>query len=46
MQRNVVRLCKTIVVQHFKLLTGLCPHAIAAITVKLFNQTLLADVEM
>jgi hypothetical protein len=60
----VVRLSKTIVAQHFKLLTGLrlsCSfkflssgqHAylnhhdeVAVIMVKLFNQTLLADVEM
>jgi hypothetical protein len=61
MQRNVVLLSKTIVEQHFKLITGLLnscnfkflssgQHAnrnhsdeVAAITVKLFNQTLLAD---
>jgi hypothetical protein len=62
MQRNVMQLFKTIVVQHFKLLKGLhlsCSflssgqHAyhhhhdkVAAIMVKLFDQTLLADVEM
>jgi hypothetical protein len=64
MQRNVVRLSKTIVVQHFKLLTRLrlscnfkfisrgqhtySNHSdkVAAIMVKLFDQTLLADVEM
>jgi hypothetical protein len=64
MQRNVVLLSKTIVAQHFKLLTGLrhctssfCPAAsthlvivapdeVAAITVKLFDQTLLTDMEM
>jgi hypothetical protein len=64
----VLLLSKTIVVQHFKLLTGLChlcnfkfltsgqhtsrncravaPDKVAAITVKLFDQTLLADMEM
>ena len=62
----MVLLSKTIVEQHFKLLTGLChscnfkflssgQHAyrnhpgrdeVAAITVQLFDQTLLADVEM
>jgi hypothetical protein len=60
----VVRLSKTIVTQHFKLLTGLhhsCnfkflsrgqhtyhnhSDEVAAITAKLFDQTLLADVEM
>jgi hypothetical protein len=58
----VVQLSKTIVAQHFKLLTGLhlsCsskfqrPAAyrnhsdeVAVITVKLFDQTLLADVGM
>jgi hypothetical protein len=65
MQRNVVRLSKTIVALHFKLLlTGLCHSCnfkflssgqqaysnhrdeVAAIAVKLFDQTLLADVEM
>jgi hypothetical protein len=68
MQRNVVLLSKTIVAQHFKLLTGLChlcnfkflsigQHASRncrarrscsdhRITVKLFDQTLLADMEM
>jgi hypothetical protein len=60
----MVRFSKTIVEQHFKLLTGLrlscsfkflssgqhtysnCCDEVAAITVKLFDQTLLADVEM
>ena len=71
MQRNVVLLSKTIVAQHFKLLTVFklltlqdhCgsafqvahlvivapvspPDEVAAITVKLFDQTLLADMEM
>jgi hypothetical protein len=64
MKRNVVLLSKTIVAQHFKLLTRLChsrnfkflsssQHAycncreeVAAITVKLLDQTLLADMEM
>jgi hypothetical protein len=64
MQRNVVLLSKTIVAQHFKLLTGLrhscnvkflssgqhayrnCRDKVAVITVKLFDQTLLADMEM
>jgi hypothetical protein len=66
MQRNLVLLSKTIVEQHFKLLTGLrqsCnfkflsgsrgQHAysnhsdkVAEIMVKLFDQTLLADMEM
>jgi hypothetical protein len=64
MQRNVVLLSKTIVAQHFKLLTGLhhscnfkflssgqqenrnCRDEVAAITVKLFDQTLLANKEM
>jgi hypothetical protein len=71
MQRNVVQLSKTIVVPHFKLLTGLrlsCSfkflssgqHAyhnhryeVAAVIIivtklqrKLFDQTLLADVEI
>ncbi len=57
-------LSKTIVVQHFKLLTGLrhscnfkflssgqlayrnSRHKVVVITVKLFDQTLLADMEM
>ena len=70
MHRNAVLLSKTIVAQHFKLLTGLrhllsyatssfspsasthlvivtvVPDEVAAITVKLFDQTLLADMEM
>jgi hypothetical protein len=64
MQRNMVLLSKTIVEQHFKLLTGLCHSCnfkflssgqhtyhnhsdeVAAFTVKLFDQTLLADMEM
>jgi hypothetical protein len=64
MQRNVALLSKTILAQHFKLLTGFShscnfkslssgQHAysnhsdeVAVITVKLFDQTLLADVEM
>ena len=67
MQRNVVLLSKTIVAQHFKLLTVfklltlqdhcgtafqvahlviVAPDKGAAITVKLFDQTLLADMEM
>jgi hypothetical protein len=64
MQRNVVLHSKTIVAQHFKLLTELLHscnfkflssghHAycnssdeVAAIMVKLFDQTLLADMEM
>ena len=66
MQRNVVLLSKTIVAQHFKLLTGLRhsynfrvkflssgqhtysnhSNKVVAIIVKLYYQTLLADVEM